>query len=375
MEHGGSSGSIRNFREMIHRQYMTVEQAVAELDRILFARKAAGFDTLPPERTMAKEIHCSIMTLRRALDRMEKLGRIVRDSGVKRICDTARNLSPGHSISVTLTASGDGLPGNPHYRRIAQALEQRFDGTPVHFRIVCLCDTDSPNILARKLADSTPSAGLPDVVIYADSPVKLQAQVLSLRGRTLLVGVNEEYVGMCDCVVALNNFEAGRMAGQMLLEAGCRNPAVIYSSRDLLPFYHRRDGFLTALAEAELPTDNVAYGLIWNNKNNRDVESSRTLLETVCGNAHDGLFLFTDQGAQTWRGRLEKRFRIPGEFKLVTLDASGVCRKSERPISAVSHGTDRIVQALEDLIVARAQGRPFQKITLVTPDRLPGTTL
>lgn len=372
--HSERGTGIQTYRAMLQRKYMTVELAMLEIDRILLARKAHGLDVLPPERVMAKEIHCSLMTLRRALERMEELGRIVRENGVKRICNTARNLPRSHTVVAVFIAAGTTSPDHPHYRQIAEQLEARFSGTAVHMKQLLLSGKDTPLSLKRKLEQATPYPGLPDVIIYANAPEHLRAPLLSLRGKSLLVGVNEEYIGMCDALVALNNFEAGRLAGQALWNAGAGNPVVIYDHRDILPFYHRRDGFLTFLAEVGLPIQHAALPL---KSDGGPGNSGRLdeLLNIICNRRHDGLFLFTDESSQRWRTALERKFRIPEEFKIITLAASGVSLDPEHPITAVSHGAPEIAQAIEDLIVARAQNRPFQKITLITPKILPGGTL
>jgi len=365
------------------RHYMSVEQVERKLLDLVLRCRYEGRETLPSERAILSEILCCTMTLRRALDTVEQRGVIRRENGVKYICDTARNLSVLSAISVAFFACGDNaVPFNRHYLRIALALERRFRGTPVNFQTFCLSAQDEEKF-KRGPAAKDNAVGLfglhvriPDVVIYADAATELEARILSLRGRTLLVGVNENYVGRCDCIVALNNFEAGRIAANLLIQSGCKHPAIIFDDRGHAPFDHRRDGFVTALREAGISLENAVWPIT---RNNGLVVSSGILtpdlLNSILDTGCDGLFLFTDQGSETLRGWISQRLRIPEEFKLVTLDAAGVCRQANPPITAISHASDEIAEALEELIVARAQKRPYQQITLVTPNIFPGSTL
>jgi len=147
---GQTQNGIQSYRTMVRRQYMSIQQAAEALELLLVARKNAGFDTLPAERAMAKEIHCSMMTLRRALDLMAEHGRIIRENGIKRICDSARNLTKKHTVSVAFLAVGINYPGNIHYRKVAEQLEIRFRDTSVHFQFVGTLFTDTVRTLMRK---------------------------------------------------------------------------------------------------------------------------------------------------------------------------------------------------------------------------------
>lgn len=356
------------------RSYTAAGKVVRHLEEVIRLQRAEGREFLPPERRLAHESGSSVMTLRRALEILERQGKIVRENGLKRICDMPPKLSELPRLSVAFVASGDRIPGHPHYLRVALGLEKAFRGSPVNFQIFSYMPHNGKPFIWKDVNDTSELFGhrvkTPEVIIFADAPTReLQQQIFSLKDHALLIGVNENYVGMCECLVALNNFEAGRIAGQMLLEAGCRKPAIFYSDRGHPPFNHRRDGFLAALAEAGLPAENAEFGVGYDEERQTDLQPFTDLLPELLASGCDGLFLFTDESSLRLRDAIRKTRRIPGEFKLVTLDATGVCRNTTEPVSAVSHGADGTVRELEKMIAAYALGRDFQKVVLVSPER------
>ncbi len=189
-----------------------------------------------------------------------------------------------------------------------------------------------------------------------------------------VIGINGEEIGHVPNIVALNDFAAGHLAAEKLLEAGCINPAIIYSRWRCRPFDERRNGFVAALQENGIDAANAVYGEKWEGQGYSTTENL-ALAAQVLKDGHDGLFLFTDELSQIICDYLHEQRRMPDDFKFITLDSTGFCREGDAPIAAITHGTEGIVQNLENILVAMIQHQPYQKITLVEPEFLPGATI
>jgi len=351
------------------RSYKTVDELIPELERMIAKFKAEGASVLPPERRLADETGSSVMTLRKALSALERRGVFVKHDRVRIIAGTTHGSGTPRKTAVAFVASGCTYPGNIQWLRLSFNLGERLGEAGLEFRTVCLNREDNRKTLERRLGNDV------GLVIFADAPTpQIRCDVLSLRDRMPVICVDEDAVGNSDCLVSLNNYQAGRLAAKKLIEAGCRHPAVNFADKGYLPFYLRRNGFLDELTERGFSTEACAYA----SRSPWEPIPGETLLpdliEHICRDGHDGLFLFTDGESQAVRQFLRKSYRIPETFKLITLDAQGECRQPDSMISAVSHATTEVAKRLFEIIVKYSRGENFEKINLLDATYLPGET-
>ncbi len=352
------------------RAYKTVNELVPELEQMINGLKSEGVKVLPSERNLAQQTGSSVMTLRKALLILEKRGLFIKNKRVRMIGEILETNNVPLNISVAFIARGQEYPSNTEWLRLNHNLGEKLRKAGAEFQTICLSADDTRETIALRLGDDV------KVIVFADSPdPKIWCEVMSLRDQILIIGVDENYVGKCDCVVALNNYKAGYLAAQKLIKAGCKRPAVNYSDRGNMPFFHRRDGFIDALIDAGLPYENCAYAT----RAPGELAPGEILfpdaLETICKNGHDGFFLFTDGQSQQVREFIQKKHKIPEEFKLITLDSCGECRRPESVISSISHATEETASKLVEVISKLSRGEQFASINLVESVYTGGETI
>lgn len=351
------------------RKYKTVAEVIEELVALIAVLKKNGQKALPPERDLAIRTGSCLMTVRKALTVLEEKKQF-RKVGRSRLLNEVSGKS-GRRVSVAYITSGDEFPASPTYQRLERELQTTLANTGVELRSVYYG-------WHGKAAEWPPEKlrNLPDIIVFAGAPKDpLYPMICTLRQQCLVIGVDEDCIGRFDCLVALNNYQAGYLAGKYLIKSGCRRPAMNYCDKEYMPFYHRRDGFIDALVEAGLPTENCAYCTIESEQSSGRGELLSDAVEKICRNNHDGFFLFTDSHSLIVLDIIRKYHRVPDEFRLITLDAFGTCRQSHEPVSAVSHALSGIARRISEIAVAVSRGDNFEKINLVDAEFIPGTTL
>jgi hypothetical protein len=349
------------------RSYKTVELVIPELERVVSRLKETGEQVLPSERTLMAMSGSSRMTLRKALSELERRGIIAKGRRVRLIDEDGGK--PVTNVSVAYVTSGWDYPVNPVWFRLGMALEKQMRGIGANYKAVCYGWKDISETWPGSLSE------IPQIIIFADAPGDIiRRNIMSLRDKALIIAVDEDYIGRCDCAVALNNYSAGRMAARMIIDTGYRRPAMICGERAYVPFHRRRDGFLDTLAEAGLPTNGCVYTTPGENSLD-SVKTSSDAVEEICRAGYDSLFLYTDEFSRMIAGQIGASRKIPDEFGLVTLDATGNCRNHDFQISAVSHGEEAAARKITEIVTAFAKGLPFDKITLVDPEARHGRTI
>ncbi len=352
------------------RAYKTVEELLPELERMIIALKTDGIKVLPSERSLAQDTGSSVMTLRKALSILEERGLFVKNNRVRMIGENPDVTGVPLNISVAFMASGQEYPSNIEWLRLNHNLGEKLRSAGAEFKTVCLSKEDNRKTIEERLGNDV------KVIVFAEPPCKeVWREIMSLRDQILIIGVDENYVGKCDCIVALNNYKAGYLAAQKLIEAGCKQPAMNYSDRGIMPFYHRRDGFIDALIDAGLPYENSAYAT----RSPGEIAPGEVLfpdtLETICKKGHDGFFLFSDGQSQQVREFIQKKHKIPEKFKLITLDSCGECRAPNSVVSAISHATEDTASKLVEVISKFSRGEQFAPINLVESVYTGGETI
>eukprot|EP00828_Plagiopyla_frontata_P048678 TRINITY_DN9411_c0_g1_i2.p1 TRINITY_DN9411_c0_g1~~TRINITY_DN9411_c0_g1_i2.p1 ORF type:complete len:312 (+),score=19.03 TRINITY_DN9411_c0_g1_i2:2-937(+) len=305
------------------------------------------------------------MTVRKALVAMEEK-KIFRKAGRSRLFNDLSGKS-GREIRVAYLTTGEVIPALPTYQRLEKELQIAMEETGVAFSNICWS-------WHRKDEDWPPEEfrTVPDIVIYAGPPEgRLYHSVRTLRHQCLLIGIDEECAGRLDCVVSLNNYQAGYLAAEKLIKSGSRNPAIIVDGRPYRPFLQRTAGFMDALSDNGLSIESCFY-----DKGSALVDwKLPELLDRVIQSGHDGLFLFTDHNIVAVHEYINKLKPIPSEFRLITLATEGAGRQSYEPVSAVSHALPEIAQRITEIAVAMSRGEAFEKINLIDAEFILGTTL
>lgn len=153
--------------------------------------------------------------------------------------------------------------------------------------------------------------------------------------------------------VRADNFEGGRLATQLLLDRGCRNPVLVTST--LGPGNAREAGYRAALADAGIEpaaisvkfgTPEPAYSQILH----AGLEDYK---DTI-----DGVFATDDLTACAVAGWARANgLRVPEDLKIVGFDGTSAVRAAAPWLSTVRQPIEQIAQTAVDLLVARIEGR------------------
>lgn len=351
------------------RGYKTVDELIPELEQMISAMRTEGRQVLPSERYLARETGSSVMTLRKALSVLDKRRLFVKNNRARVIAGGADSPGKASGTKVAMIASGNGTPSNVTWLRLNFMLGERMREIGADFSTVCVTPEDTRESIVKRLG------GYPEIIVFTDAPgAHASSEILSLRDQCMIIGVDENMIGKCECLVALNNYQVGYMAARKLIEAGCKRPAMNYSDKGDMAFYHRRDGFIDAMLNAGLTVDDCVYVTRSTGENYPGSELLPDTIEKICKAGHDGFFLVSDIISQHVREAILKHYNIPDEFKLITLDSTGNFSNPCK-ISAISHGLEQSAEIIKDNVLAFANGKPFEKIRLVKPEYTPGDTL
>jgi len=351
----------------MRRSYKTTEEITPALEQIILDLRSGGKNLLPPERELMQLVGASRMTLRKSLDILASRGVLAKESKKRMI-----GVPVNRDKTVALVGSGWDYLCNPIWFRVHHHLEKLLKQAGFQYREVLFGWKSPDESWPGSLAD------LPDYLIFTDAPNnEIMDKILDLRGQCTLISADEDYQDQCDYVVSLNNFQAGHLAAQTLLQHGSRNPACIYWDMDYRPFKQRRDGFAAALTEAGLDPAGHIYPLAGDGADiaPEDARNLIRIAETVSANGHDGLFLYSDENARLVFDTIGARHSIPKDFHFITLEGSGDSRNNRMLMSAVSHNVEGIAQGLLTLLENLDRQEDTQPINLIDTEVLNGNTL
>lgn len=351
----------------MRRSYTTANEIVPHLERIIRDLRNGGRRFLPSERQLQEQVGASRMTLRKALDVLEGQGMLIKDAR-GRMIDGVKPVKGG----AVMVAAGWDFPANPVWLRLSMQLEKRMAEKGLSFRQVLYGYDDPEKTWPGPLTE------IPEIIIFTDAPNDyIKDKVLALNDRCAMIATDEDYIGMTDYVVSLNNFQAGKVAAETMLRQGVKNPAMLFWDYGYVPFIKRRNGFVAGLKQAGIDPEGRVYSFFpdrGNMRNNTFIQAQLDATTKICAAGHDGLFVWSDENIRMVHERICETRRVPEDFVLMTLDGCGECRSQNFMIDAVSHNTDGMATELADLVEKLVEHQPHEKITLINTEVLHGKT-
>lgn len=164
--------------------------------------------------------------------------------------------------------------------------------------------------------------------------------------------------------VASDNREGGRMAGRLLLQRGCRRPAVVTHSFRISAVRDRRDGFLQAVNEAGVPMD---YRRICSCDDCTGIsarKSFQSVVRSLLTQRHppDGIFFGNDFEAMIgMKSILLSGRRIPDDIAVVGFDDTAMASVFTPALTTIRQNGKAIginaAQLLLEQLVMRRQDR------------------
>ena len=162
--------------------------------------------------------------------------------------------------------------------------------------------------------------------------------------------------------VDVDNREGGRIAARRLLEDGCRAPAIITGTLDMVAAQDRLDGFCQEM-EAAGVVPRVIQGSFTHDSG---VRAGVELAPLIRGGEVDGVFSSSDLmalGAMgVWRG---EGIRVPDHVRVVSFDDLEAGALSDPPLTSVTNPAERMGWEATRMLRERLDGGGVEEPVLL----------
>ena len=326
-----------NDNMMNKRSYKKYTEVYADLVNYCRTELAANNRILPGERELAVQLKTSRMTLRKALEQAS-LNRIIhQENKHTEILDQKPSLRQCGRI-LFITAGFYDKPLLGAMNRLYVKLKSEMDSLNADFGLLLINDFTTIDEVKTKCED----ANIILIAVFPQINPVICNYLESLDCWKTVIALSDPHLNHYRNFVALDNREAGKIAGKALLEAGCRKLVFIGGNTDNEMFRKRREGFMEILAE------NGTRGLLFTSsmRMKHFQEVRRQELLQALSSGCDGAFLSSDEGIDYITHDLFERGLVPEQFKLITLHGSGEALCCHPPVTCVNHGTADVAEIL-----------------------------
>jgi len=347
------------------------EEISGALSKLVSELRLSGKSFLPSERDLGSALGASRETVRRVLEDLERKGVLLKGSKGRALA-----IAPKTGPRLVFAASGVGVVGNMTWNRLWNSLSSLSARTDLDVSLRLMPWNSGAESLESLL--ESPPAYL--VVVDAPGPKAMEA-LLSLKGHSTLIAVDENMASSCDYAVHFDNFEAGRMAARSLLDAGYRNPCYLgwRHTPPYLPFERRAEGFLSVLKESGLSAD--AKRLVWIKPSSPSrasfIRGMIRRCDEIASSSFDSVFCHSDEDIDFAYEILSEAKRIPEELGIFTVHGCGMALSQSPQISCAGQGEAAAAEALLGLAEALSRGEsPKSRTIKIKPEAIDaGTTL
>jgi len=347
------------------KEYCKCSDVIDKLHEFIDLQLRSGEHLLPGENKLAEAVGTSRTTLRKAMKTIEKEGLIKNDARGKII---NRKRAPKRKGSICFIGRGRGWLVLHAWNRLWLALSSRAAASGWDCQLKMYMP-DSPFSAADIEAF--------DFIVYTDVGGDCnQGFQKFAKSRNNVIGMQEEHAEFIKHVVCLDNKEAGRMAAQILLNAGYRKPAFLSQDNGYLGFIRREEGFLEELKK-KLPAYQAPCLHIYGASASKYLRDYLDKMEEVCALDIDSLFVASDGVIEVAYDPVSTIKKVPENFGLITLAGSYESIVHQPPITAISHGSNAVAQETLNLIEKIASGKQPDKpsIALIKPSIHEGSTI
>ncbi len=323
-------------KKCVYNRYETVLEGLrAELRR----GAAAGEAFLRTERELAAQLSASRATLRKALDAAESEGLFQCDGRKRRISARLGDLSKCGKIAF-LSSGNSGVFTMPAMERLWNELRIMLLSTGADVRLLLTDLRDDGREICRELERA-------DVILCAggsgpgyDGPIR--ERLMELKSKKTMISLLEALCNVIPDFVVLDNYSAGAIAAEALLDAGCRRPFALWGVCDNLDFSRRAQGFADKLADRR---SGGIQSVFWVPHEGGAVSvECRDRIDWAAQHGFDGLFLMSDECLGEIVGPLYARGLVPKTFRLVTMDGTRAAFRHSPPVSCVTHSSRAVAE-------------------------------
>ncbi|BBM35349.1 LacI family DNA-binding transcriptional regulator [Pseudoleptotrichia goodfellowii] len=238
---------------------------------------------------------------------------------------------------------------NEFFAKIIQAVEKQA----IKYNYsVFVCNTDE-NIEIEKRQLNNLIGQFVDGIIYIGGGVQLGNETQALKIPMIYI---DRYIDDKEIYIESDNFHGGYLAGQELIQSGCRKIAVMKDIRKISSAHKRYLGFLKALKDSKVGFDEKLLCDITVISYKEAKEKTLELLDS--GEVFDGVFATNDTLALGVMTALnERRIRIPNEVKIVGFDNISASEIAGIPLTTINQNKRKMgelaVELLMDKILSR----------------------
>ncbi|EEY34104.1 LacI family DNA-binding transcriptional regulator, partial [Pseudoleptotrichia goodfellowii] len=217
---------------------------------------------------------------------------------------------------------------NEFFAKIIQAVEKQA----IKYNYsVFVCNTDE-NIEIEKRQLNNLIGQFVDGIIYIGGGVQLGNETQALKIPMIYI---DRYIDDKEIYIESDNFHGGYLAGQELIQSGCRKIAVMKDIRKISSAHKRYLGFLKALKDSKVGFDEKLLCDVTVINYKEAKEKTLELLDS--GEVFDGVFATNDTLALGVMTALnERRIRIPNEVKIVGFDNISASEIAGIPLTTIN---------------------------------------
>lgn len=352
---------------MPKRTYKKCAEVYLTLEK--FCRKQVRNDKpyLPTERELAQTLGTSIMTLRKALERGEMDGLLIRKGRRLEISLPDRTLYRTGKI-LFIEQGFYGKPILGAINRLYQELALRMLALKADFEFYQLNGTSDLKDFERVCEKSAVL-----MVGLLTSDRELNRQVLDILKRQEaskpVIALSDPNLACFENYCALDNVAVGMKAAETLIAAGCTRPGIIGGSEPQI-FRKRAEGMKEGCRAAGLELRDFTV------PDQRFAIAFRKGMTAVLRAHCDGVFIVSDEGLRTLLYDYQANGTVPDKLKVLTLHGNGESLTCQPPVACLNHATDKVADGIISYLLARAanpEQPPLRR--LVAPDLYPSITL
>ncbi len=219
---------------------------------------------------------------------------------------------------------------NPVFPEVARGAEDmaRADGYQMY-----LCNTGEDLSTEYQYLNSLVSRNVDGVLLITASREDFYVDQLTKLGIPIVVLIRKYGTQGTVDRVSIDNIDVGYLAGERLLQSGCKNLCILTGDIGLGVYRERIEGFRKALKDSGIPFDerNVLDGSKTRN-NGYDIIAK----DWESGNRYDGIFASCDfQSLGVLKYFETNGIKVPEEISIVGIDNLNLCSMCNPSITAI----------------------------------------
>jgi LacI family transcriptional regulator len=210
-------------------------------------------------------------------------------------------------------------------------------------------NTDENAVLEEKYLQALSAQSVSGIIFIAGSArenLKLAPAIpIIFLDRKPCIAGKHNYVR-----IETNHFKGGYIAGQCLINDGCKNLSIVMEKRSIHSQIDRFAGFKKALHEAGLEIEKEA--IIKVEKANYDCAYQAVKKSLEAGFSYSGYFCTTDWLAiGAMAALLDKKVRIPQQAKIVGFDDISISEYSKIPLTTIRQNIKEMADLAAEIMI------------------------